>query len=53
MVKTTLYLPDELKVAVEASARRRGISEAEFYRQALTEAVERGRRPDPRWGILA
>ncbi|MGL5852619.1 MAG: CopG family transcriptional regulator [Phycicoccus sp.] len=51
-MKTTLYLPDELKSAVEVSARRRGISDAEFDRQALAEAVERGRRPDPRWGIL-
>jgi hypothetical protein len=31
MVKTTLYLPGELKHQLEDSARRRGISEAELY----------------------
>ena len=37
--KTTVYLPDELKRAVTASARRRDISEAEVIRQAIAEAV--------------
>lgn len=39
VVKTTLYLPDDLKRQVEAAAKRRGISEAEFYREALRKAV--------------
>lgn len=52
MVKTTLYLPDELKREVEVAARHRGISEAEFYRQALAEAIEKQRRPAARWGII-
>ncbi len=37
--KTTVYLPDELKRAVTASARRRDISEAEVIRQAIAAAV--------------
>jgi predicted transcriptional regulator len=47
--KTTVYLPDELKVAVEREARRRGVAEAEVIRQALAAAVA---RPLPRAGII-
>lgn len=39
MTKTTVYLPDDLKTAVAAAARRRKISEAEVIRQAISEAV--------------
>lgn len=39
MVKTTLYLPDELKRAVEAEAVRRDASEAEVIRDALRRAL--------------
>lgn len=39
MNKTTVYLPDELKRAVTAAARRRSISEAEVIRQAVADAV--------------
>lgn len=53
MVKTTLYLPDDLKHQLEEAARRRGVTEAEFSRQALREAVSRVEqwRP-PRSGII-
>jgi len=47
--KTTVYLPEELKAAVESEARRRGVSEAEVIRQAITEAVG---RPRPQGGII-
>lgn len=47
--KTTIYLPDDLKVAVEREARRRGLSEAEVIRQAISGAV---RHPRPRPGII-
>jgi predicted transcriptional regulator len=47
--KTTVYLPDDLKEAVEAEARRRGKSEAEVIRQAIAESVA---RPRPRSGIV-
>lgn len=47
--KTTIYLPEELKAAVEREALRRGISEAEVIRQAVAQGVE---RPRPRAGIL-
>ncbi len=37
--KTTVYLPDALKRAVTASARRRDISEAEVIRRAIADFV--------------
>ncbi|MGH3908715.1 MAG: CopG family transcriptional regulator [Pseudonocardiaceae bacterium] len=52
VVKTTLYLPDDLKRQVEDAARRRGISEAEFYRQALRQAVSPP-RPRPKGALFA
>ncbi len=48
-VKTTLYLPDELKAGVEREARRRGIPEAEVIRLALAASLS---RPSPRAGIV-
>lgn len=48
-VKTTLYLPDQLKAEVEREARRRGISEAEVIRAALAAGLS---RPSPRAGII-
>jgi hypothetical protein len=50
MRKTTLYLPDELKAAVEREARRQGVAEAEVIRRAVAASVE---RPAPRPGLFA
>jgi predicted transcriptional regulator len=47
--KTTVYLPDDLKAAIESEARRRGLSEAEVIRQAIAESV---RRPRPQAAIV-
>ncbi|MGI8576214.1 MAG: CopG family transcriptional regulator [Egibacteraceae bacterium] len=47
--KTTVYLPDELKTAVEREAHRQGSSEAEVIRRAITAAVT---PPRPRAGFL-
>ncbi len=52
MVKTTLYLPAELKAAVEREAKRRGQSEAEVIREAIASAVAR-QRPLPRGGLFS
>lgn len=47
--KTTVYLPEELKQAVERAARRRGSSEAEVIRTAVAAAVS---APAPVPGFL-
>ncbi len=48
--KTTVYLPDRLKLEVEREAHRRGCSEAQVIRDAIETAVI---RPEPRGGIVA
>lgn len=47
--KTTVYLPDDLKEAIEEEARRSGCSEAEVIRSAVRHAVQ---RPEPVAGFL-
>lgn len=47
--KTTVYLPEALKSAVEREARRRGSSEAAVIREAVAAAVT---APRPRGGLL-
>ncbi len=49
--KTTVYLPDDLKRAVEFRARQEGMSEAEVIRSAIRAHVEPA-RPRARAGIL-
>lgn len=46
--KTTVYLPEDLKQAVEREARRLGQSEAEVIRGAIAQAVK---RPRPHGGL--
>jgi hypothetical protein len=48
MRKTTIYLPDDLKRALERAARNEGTSEASFVRQVLERAVAEARPPRPR-----
>ncbi len=50
-MKTTLYLPDDLKGALEVEARRRGVSEAEVVRDALRKALLSS-PPRPKGGII-
>jgi predicted transcriptional regulator len=47
VVKTTIYLPEELKAAVERAATEEGRSEAAVIRAAIRSAVvgRAGRRP--------
>ena len=47
--KTTIYLPDSLKAAVEREAKRLGCSEAEVIRRAVAAAVH---APTPNAGII-
>lgn len=48
-VKTTIYLPDELKRAVEREAQASGRSEAEVIRAAIAAHVT---RPAPTPGLF-
>lgn len=46
MLKTTLYIPEELKRALERRAVEEGVSEAALIRRALQQEV--GDAPPPR-----
>lgn len=48
MLKTTIYLPEELKRQVEIAAKLDGRSEAEIMREAVAEAMRKRVRPKPR-----
>jgi len=48
MKKTTIYLPDELKAALECAAAAEGCSEAELIRSAVAEKVQAVTPPRPR-----
>jgi hypothetical protein len=50
MTKTTVYLPEGLKAALEREALRLGVSEAEVIRRAIAASVE---RPRPRGGFIS
>lgn len=52
MDKTTVYLPSELKQAIERAAKRRGVSEADVIREAIRAAVG-DERPRPRGALFA
>jgi plasmid stability protein len=48
MRRTTIYLPDELKAALERTAAAQGRSEAEVVRSALAAATAQHAYPRPR-----
>ncbi|MGH7268466.1 MAG: CopG family transcriptional regulator [Candidatus Rokuibacteriota bacterium] len=48
MQKTTVYLPEDLKRALEEAARSRGESVAELIREALRALVATTKPPRPR-----
>ncbi|MGH3544551.1 MAG: ribbon-helix-helix protein, CopG family [Mycobacteriales bacterium] len=51
MVKTTLYLPDDLKQLIEQTARAEGRPEAEVIRERLAKGLaDQPRRPRGQWG---
>jgi metal-responsive CopG/Arc/MetJ family transcriptional regulator len=50
--KTTVYLSDDLRSAVSAVARRRGVSEASVIRDAIRAAVA-DERPAPTPGLFS
>jgi hypothetical protein len=48
MVKTTVYLPPELKRALTKLARERRCSEAELLREAVSRLADEAEAPVPR-----
>lgn len=48
MQKTTVYLPKDLKMAIERLALEEDRSEAEIIRDALRKAVRESHKPKPR-----
>jgi len=52
MVKTTVYLPEDLKFALSRVAASRGESEAEVIRVAIQSLVDAEPRPRPRGALF-
>jgi Arc/MetJ-type ribon-helix-helix transcriptional regulator len=48
MVKTTVYLPDELKAALKRLAELRRCSEADLLREAVARLTSQAESPAPR-----
>ena len=48
MKRTTVFLPDDLKKAIESVAKREGRSEADVIRDALESSLQRRQAPRPR-----
>ena len=51
--RTTVYLPDELKAALERTAAAEGKTEAEIVREALAAATAVHAHPKPRLPLFA
>lgn len=51
MVKTTVYLPEELREALARAARRRGQSEAQVIRDAIRREVVDS-EPEPTFPVF-
>jgi hypothetical protein len=52
MLKTTLYLPEDLKEEIRRVAEEDGTTEAAVIRETLRSGLERRRRPHPRTGLF-
>jgi len=52
MYKTTVYLPDELKIELDRLAEETGQSEAELIRQGIRLAIAQHQPPPPHQGIF-
>lgn len=53
MKRTTIYLPDDLKAALERTAAAAGTSEAEIVRSAVAAATAEHAYPPPRLPLFS
>jgi hypothetical protein len=53
VTKTTVYLPDDLKVAIARIAVSSGRSEADVIREALRDLVQRSGAPRPNGALFS
>jgi hypothetical protein len=53
VIKTTVYLPDDLKLALERVASSSDRSEADLIREALRDLVQRSVAPRPTGALFA
>ena len=53
MIKTTVYLPDDLKKALERIAAASGRSEAQVIRDAIGALARAAARPRPRGALFS
>lgn len=53
MIKTTVYLPEQLKQQLQRQAKRMGRSEAQLIRDAVERAVQERPPPRPRLPLFA
>lgn len=53
VVKTTVYLPDDLKEALDRLAAASGRSEADLIREAIGALARTAPRPRPRGALFA
>jgi Ribbon-helix-helix protein, copG family len=53
MKKTTVYLPEELKAALERAAAAQGCSEADLIRRAICDLTQSLELPRPRLPLFA
>jgi hypothetical protein len=52
MRRTTIYLPDDLKAALERTAAAQGKTEAEVVRSAVAAATAEHAYPRPTWPLF-
>lgn len=52
MIKTTVYLPDQLKAELERTAAETRRSEAEIIREGIELAIARHTPPAPQMGLF-
>ncbi len=48
MTKTTVYLPEDLKISLKRISEEEGRSEAEIIREAIQIAVQKHQNPRPK-----